>query len=354
MSVSSKRRETEVFSMAFLDCICCGFGSMILVFILTISQQQSLEVENVEEMQARVRAAAEQVTLTQQEADRILQQALRTRVEIEAEERNVKDTELKVSDRQRELMLLLQDIGAMKDARSVLLDDKKLLPTTEEKMNLPLPNPGQYLTGVNLTGEYILFLVRMSGSMLDETPDDAFARLSDPDYKKKQAPKWQRVVRSLKWMLASLGPETHFKIVLFNDEVVNLLPNRADEWLPSKDRTVLREVVTRLDDLVPKGGANLEKAFHVVRSLPRLPDNLVLLTDSLPTLSDSIPTDGAVGQEQRIRFFEVAARLRPSRVPVSTILFPFSGDPAAAWLYWRLAVQSNGALVSPSADWPDL
>jgi hypothetical protein len=353
MSVTSKRRETEVFSMAFLDCICCGFGSMILVFILTISQQNSLEVENVDEIQARVRAAEQQVTMSREEADRILSQFLKTRVEIEAEEQNTKDTELKISDRQRELMLLLQDIGAMKDAKNVLLDDKKLVPT-EEKKNLPIPNPGQYLTGVNLNGEYILFLVRMSGSMLDETPDDAFARLADPDFKKKQAPKWQRVIRSLKWMIATLGPETHFKVILFNDEVLPLLPNRADEWLASKDRAVLREVVARLDDLVPKGGANLEKAFAAVRFMPRLPDNLVLLTDSLPTLSDSIPTDGAVGQEQRIRFFEVAARLRPSRVPVSTILFPFSGDPAAAWLYWRLAAQSNGALVSPAAEWPDL
>ena len=57
MSVTLKRRETEVFSLAFLDCICCGFGAMILVFILTISQQQSLEMENIDEIQARVRAA---------------------------------------------------------------------------------------------------------------------------------------------------------------------------------------------------------------------------------------------------------------------------------------------------------
>ena len=353
MSVSSKRRETEVFSMAFLDCICCGFGSMILVFILTISKQNSLEMESVEEVQAKVRAAEQQVTISQEEADRILQSLLKTRVEIDAAEQNTKDTELKISDRQRELMLLLQDIGSMKDARNVLLDDKKLIPT-EEKRNLPIPNPGQYLTGVNLTGEYILFLVRMSGSMLDDTPDDAFARLSDPDFKKRQAPKWQRVIRSIKWMLASLGPETHFKILLFNENTVPLLPNRADEWLPSKDRQVLKEVVTRLDELVPKGGANLEKAFATVRFMPRLPDNLVLLTDGLPTLSDSIPTDGAVGQEQRIKFFEVAERLRPTRVPISTILFPLSGDPAGTWLYWRLAARSNGAVISPSAGWPEI
>ena len=33
MSISAKRRETEVFSLAFLDCICCGFGAVILMFM---------------------------------------------------------------------------------------------------------------------------------------------------------------------------------------------------------------------------------------------------------------------------------------------------------------------------------
>ena len=34
MSIASKRRETEVFSLAFLDCICCGFGAVILFYLV--------------------------------------------------------------------------------------------------------------------------------------------------------------------------------------------------------------------------------------------------------------------------------------------------------------------------------
>ncbi len=30
-----KRRDTEVFSLSFLDCICCGFGAIILLLVLT-------------------------------------------------------------------------------------------------------------------------------------------------------------------------------------------------------------------------------------------------------------------------------------------------------------------------------
>lgn len=31
-----KRRNIEVFSLSFLDCLCCGFGAILLLFILTI------------------------------------------------------------------------------------------------------------------------------------------------------------------------------------------------------------------------------------------------------------------------------------------------------------------------------
>ncbi len=30
-----KRREFEVFTLSFLDCICCGFGAIILLLVLT-------------------------------------------------------------------------------------------------------------------------------------------------------------------------------------------------------------------------------------------------------------------------------------------------------------------------------
>ena len=30
-----RRRETEMFSLSFLDCICCGFGAIILLLVLT-------------------------------------------------------------------------------------------------------------------------------------------------------------------------------------------------------------------------------------------------------------------------------------------------------------------------------
>jgi hypothetical protein len=93
--------------------------------------------------------------------------------------------------------------------------------------------------------------------------------------------------------------------------------------------------VKKLDTVVPQGGANLERAFSAVRSLSRLPDSVILLTDGLPTRSDTVPMEGEVDESTRVRFFEIAVKQLPSRIPVSTILFPLlTGDPAAPGLFW--------------------
>ena len=356
MSIASKRRETEVFSLAFLDCICCGFGAVILVFILTVSQKSDVDKADVDAAREKLRSAQRSVSLTQAELDRLAK--VLAAAQLELQDINAKSTQdqLKLSDRRRELLLMLQQTGAMKDALHTLLGEKMALPTEDIAPPVPIPNPDrrQYLTGVKLHGEFVVFLVRTSGSMLDDTIESASARLGDSDEKKREAPKWQRVVQSLEWMLATLEPGTHFQILLFGEETTPVIPTRGDEWFSTKDRKTMTDVVTNLHKLVPKGGANLERAFTAIRFLPRLPDSIVLLTDGLPTRSDSVPVEGDVDEATRIRFFEIATKQLPPRIPVSTILFPMlTGDPGAPGLYWELANATRGALVSPAKSWPD-
>src|SRR3954466_10982541 len=271
MSIASKRRETEVFSLAFLDCICCGFGAVILVFILTVSQKQNVDKADVDAARDRLKSVQQNVTMTQQELDRLAQ--ILAAAQLELQDINAKSTQdqLKLTDRKRELLLMLQQTGALKDALHTLLGEKKALPTEDVAPPIPIPNIDrrQYLTGVKLQGEFVVFLVRTSGSMLDDTIDAAAARLQDSDDKKREAPKWQRVIQSLEWMLASLDPETHFQILFFGEETTPIIPARGDEWFTTKDKKLMAEIVERINSVVPQGGANLERAFTSIRFLPR-------------------------------------------------------------------------------------
>lgn len=189
--------------------------------------------------------------------------------------------------------------------------------------------------------------------MLDDSVDGAIARQSDPDYEKRKAPKWQRVIRSVLWMINSLPPETKYQILYFNEDTLPILPDRDGEWLSPRDRETSADVIQRLDLLVPKGGANLERAFTVARDFKYAAASIVLFVDGLPTLSDTYPGRGSVADRDRERMFRAAQRRLPARVPINTILYPMTGDPAAAMLFWELANQTRGALVSPAQSWPD-
>src|SRR5256885_1954113 len=135
-NLTAKRRETEVFSLAFLDCICCGFGAVILVFIMTISQKTMVDKSEVDA--ARARAAAMNRDITNIDLDRLAK--VLAAAQLELQDVNAKNTQdqLKLTDRRRELLLMLQQTGAMKDALNTLLGEKKLLPTDD---HAPIPIP---------------------------------------------------------------------------------------------------------------------------------------------------------------------------------------------------------------------
>ncbi|HVZ64690.1 MAG TPA: hypothetical protein VG936_08980 [Lacunisphaera sp.] len=354
MSIAAKRRETEVFSMAFLDCICCGFGAVLLIFVLTVAQQKNQDSESLDQLQERVNQLSSKVKASQSDVAALEQMLAAAQTQLQSLKTKNSGEQVNLTNRQKELLLLLQETGALKDALDKLLGEKKALPT-EDVQPVPIPNEArrQYLTGVRLDGKHVLFLVRDSGSMLGETLEDAMARLQDPDFKKKEAPKWQRVIKSLDWMVANLDPDARFQIMLFNEETVPLLTNRGDEWISRSDRQGVQEALLRLREVVPQGSANMERAFTTIRYMNTLPDSIVLVTDGLPTTSDSAPNPGDADDDARIRYFRYAQRQLPARIPVSTILFPWSGDPGAPALFWELAGSTHGALVGPSASWPD-
>ena len=356
-SLAKRRRETEIYSLSFLDCICCGFGAVLLIFILTIARKTDVDKSDVDAARDQLRRVEAQAKLNQDELDRLAAMLAAAQLELRDLSAKNKEDETKVSDRRKQLLLMLQEIAAMQEALAALLGEKRDLPTEEKAPPVPIPNPDrrQYLTGVKLNGEFVVFLVRVSGSMLDDTIDGAAARLGDPDDKKRASLKWQRVVAAMTWMLASLEPETRFQVLLFNDETAPILPKRGEEWFSTRDQKTMGEVIARLNQIVPKGPANLERAFATVRALPRLPDSIVLLTDGLPTGGDSLASDGDIDEGTRVRLFEIARKQLPPRIPVSTILFPMlTGDPGAPGMYWELANATRGALVSPSRSWPEL
>ncbi|MCF3648833.1 vWA domain-containing protein [Synoicihabitans lomoniglobus] len=351
-----KRRSAPIFSVSFLDCICCGFGGVLLLFVLLAGKQRNLQ----EQQMAKIREVVGQYEFNVKTKEESIQT-----LEMQAKEREGRSEELELSNNvtmeeltemEQQLALLMRSESELQKELELLLAEKEALATTEIPDPVPIPNVKrrQYLTGFQMEGQYILFLVRASGSMVGNTIEEAIELQSKSDEEKRASKKWKRVVDSVRWLISSLPQDSAFQVMMFAEETEPLLATHSIDWIARDDGETIREVIKALEAVVPKGGANLERAFLEVRGMSSVPDSLILLTDGLPTQSDSYASGEFVSDEDRVRFFNAAARVAAGDIPVNTILYPLEGDPASPFLFWQLADKTKGALVSPAPSWPDI
>jgi hypothetical protein len=114
----------------------------------------------------------------------------------------------------------------------------------------------------------------------------------------------------------------------------------------------LEQAVAATKQFSPGSGTSLSNAFGAITDFEDRPDNLFLLTDGLPTQGKSPPKKYMVSGAQRRKHFAAAMAEFPPGVPINTILFPMEGDPEAAGLFWQTALNTKGAFIAPSRDWP--
>jgi len=150
-----------------------------------------------------------------------------------------------------------------------------------------------------------------------------------------------------------LSPAAQFQMFAFNNEAWTLVEGSDGDWVPVGEGKELSAAVNRLKVTVPQSGTSLYNAFAALSKLSPKPDNIYLLTDGLPTQSRVPPVrEKLIRPTDRFKYFQAARNQLPIRVPVNVILFPMDGDPAAAGHFWRLAIDTRGSFLTPSADWP--
>src|SRR5215471_1752729 len=59
--MARRRRAIEVFTLSFLDCICCGFGAVILFYTIVSAQAGVVRIQKADDMSSQVNRLAEQV-----------------------------------------------------------------------------------------------------------------------------------------------------------------------------------------------------------------------------------------------------------------------------------------------------
>jgi len=360
-----KRRKLTVFSLSFIDCICCGLGAIILLFVVVNSQNTAQRQRVTEELSSETNRWELEVLAGRRD----LVQARNTLDEITAELAKTEglsrkilqafsEKRLELADRDKQTLASREHVNKLKaDLKSLEEDVQRLQAGAKRAEELgrnlrPFPGQGdrQYLTGLKMGGQRILILVDASASMLDETVVGVIRRRNMSSAEKLRAPKWRQAVATVDWLTANLPQDSRVQIYVFNESAGPLL--EGGTWLEARDIDRLNQAVEKLRRLPPEKGTSLINAFEAAAKMSPAPDNLFLLTDGLPTMGKDKPWGSRVSADKRLSFFRDAVKRLPAGLPVNTILLPMEGDPMAASAFWRLAVDTRGSFMCPAKDWP--
>ena len=361
----SNRRKVNPVSLAFLDVMFCGFGAVILIFLIldhasTVSPEESnpelaaeidLLEEEVEEGQiglVEIRNILSDVSLEVVTAEglarQIMEQIDSFLQELAALENNSMATE-------EDIAQLRSDVEALEEELLRLQASAFEQEGNSVRQFLGDGNR-QYLSGLFLGGQRILILLDSSASMLDSTIVNIIRTRNMDDDRKRSSLKWQRVVNTVDWVSTQLPITSQYQIWSFNRSYASIIPETEGIWLEAADREQLNDAIENVKNLVPQNGTNMTQIFRAVANMSPPPDNIFLITDGLPTLGDRNNSDSLVTPSERLELFEEAVEELSPGTPINVILMPLEGDPSAAAAYWQLAQYTKGSFLTPSQDWP--
>lgn len=365
----ARKHKVEVFSLSFLDCISCGFGAVVLLFVIINGQVAERARKAGDEVAGETSRVEEEVLEGRKDLVRLrnsVEEERETRAILAAEARRVQEAleKLRAEDpgpagetvaRQESVEQLRADIRQLEEANRRLAERAaREQPATGQRVRSFVGDGNrQYLTGVKMGGNRVLILLDASASMLGRTYVNVVRFRSMPEARKLRSPKWQQAVRTVDWLTSQVRPGTKVQIYVFNETARSVVDATAGQWITVQDGSELTAAMAALRKVVPEKGTSLVNAFSVVGALDPQPDNIFLVTDGLPTQGEKPPSQVEdVRRERRVKFMVDAVRSLPRRIPVNVMLLPMDGDPDAAGYFWELAVASGGSMLTPSRDWP--
>jgi len=362
------RRKFDIFSMSFLDTICCAFGAVVLLYMILNASAGKTFQHNTAQLRAEV-DKLEQRVLDGYSGLVVLRNSMKATEQQKVRTEGLSDRVLEETERLKQQLAEADKLTiSRREAIERLKSDLKELDESQKRLTAGSPSSGkpgnrvkgfvgtgdrQYLSGLKLGGERIVILVDASASMLDETVVNVIRMRNMPESRRLLSQKWRRTVATVDWLTAQIPAKSKFQVLAFNTRAWPLSKDGAIKWLDGSDAQALNDAVKQLRRTVPHDGTSLENAFAAMNTLSPQPDNVFIITDGLPTQGASPPAvKKTIDGDGRLKLFERALAKYPNRVPANVILMPMEGDPAASGAFWALARRTGGSFLMPSKDWP--
>ena len=161
-----KRKNIEAFSLSFLDCICCGFGAIILLLVLskiyepTFIEKTKLDFEDI------IRLLQQELSEIQQQKTVVENEMILAKTEFSKKKTSLFSLQTELNNVQGQYNIIMSDSPSLDVDEGDLQSARQKL--SEEMMRLR-PNfrraPDDSIGGIPVDSEYIIFVIDTSGSM---------------------------------------------------------------------------------------------------------------------------------------------------------------------------------------------
>ena len=242
-----------------------------------------------------------------------------------------------------------------KDLLSML---EELESITETKYK---PIKKEYISGCNVSGRKIIFLLDTSKSMLSKELINILEMSMKTDSEKNKSKKWMKGKDTLTWLIDNTPETSQILIAGFNTDLYFDVKEGA--WTKISDVNSIQRQLINLFSTPPDKGTNLQKAILKLNPWKNA-DSIYLITDGLPTQSiknkssikiSNCLNDDYVSGSCRLSFFKEFKKELSNfskTVKLNTILLPMKGDPDAPYHFSLLSTSSKGCFMTPSKNWP--
>ena len=205
-----KRRGIEEFSISFLDVICCGFGAVILLLMLTRPLEPILLENSEVDLSERIEAREQALFEIRGEIRELLASDNASATDRLAAIEAIKELERQLEDTLGKAMSLGEAEREIDEQTAELASAKQTLTDEMQRLlGLDFKRDSGLVGGIAVDSEYIIFVIDTSGSM--------------------QSAAWNQVVRKVDETL-SIYPRVK-GIQVMNDMGDYMFPQYRGTWL---------------------------------------------------------------------------------------------------------------------------
>ena len=265
--------------MSFLDCMSCGFGAVVLFFMIINAQvKNTTDTDNSElmgettQLEYEVLEGRKKLVLARNTMRELDDEKVRAEGQITDIIVLLEQLKAELSTYDKDTLAKIERIEQLQSDIEVLEKEKKRLLALAKKKDAEgtrvrtFKGVGdrQYLTGLKIGGNHVLILIDNSASMLDSKIINILRRRNMEDREKLRAVKWRQAVASADWLTTQLSENAKFQIYMFNTEAKPAITGSDGVWLNVSDGNQINEAIKVLRRAPPKNGTNMHAAYRVI------------------------------------------------------------------------------------------